>query len=134
MSAEFLFLCSHQLQSDAVTCQVGYCQGWIFTLAGQLCHRNYYFSPVFSFLSLFYFPCIFQHSIELDFSRVVRQSIIIRLNDCACRAYVHAGQITCLIHSPTLLLNSITQCVSTHVRSIINWIIIHVVSPCISDF
>ena len=81
MSAEFLFLCSHQLQSDAVTCQVGYCQGWIFTLAGQLCHRNYYFSPVFSFLSLFYFP------IDLDFSRVVRHSIIIRLNDCACTAY-----------------------------------------------
>ena len=55
----------HQLQSDAVTCQLG----------------NYYFSPVFSFLSLFYFP------IDLDFSRVVRHSIIIRLNDCACTAY-----------------------------------------------
>ena len=41
-----------------------------FTLAGQLCHRNYYYSPVFSFLSLFYFPCIFQHSTDLDFSRV----------------------------------------------------------------
>ena len=111
----------HQLQSDAVTCQLSYYQGWIFTLAGQLCHRNlasdslkksrnmakfpqnrlkmnkiakfgrqknrnsclnrkacntgnYYFSPVFSFLSLFYFPCICQHSTDLDFSRVSNPS------------------------------------------------------------